>query len=130
LDDGCVSCELQVELDLANGVGLRGILDLVKASREGPPQKGRQMKIVRVVGTATATVKAMGLTGHKLLVVNIEDGAGNVLERSIVATDTVGAGIGDLCIMAQGSAARLPQDCAGLPVDATLIAIVDTVAFK
>ncbi len=83
------------------------------------------MRIVRVIGTATATVKAPGLSGHKLLIVDIEDAAGKVLDAARVAVDTVGAGRGDLCLMVEGSAARIPTD--GLAVDAALIAILDHV---
>ena len=85
------------------------------------------MRIARVIGTATATVKAEGLSGQKLLIVDVEDAHGKVLEPSRVAVDTVGAGRGDLCLMAEGSAARLPSAVAGLAVDAALIAILDHV---
>lgn len=84
------------------------------------------MKIVRVTGTVTATIKVQGLSGQKLMVVDVEDASGKVLEPSLVAVDTVGAGRGDLCLMVQGSSARLPA--AGLPVDAALIAVIDQVS--
>lgn len=84
------------------------------------------MKIVRVIGTATATMKAQGLAGQKLMIVDVQDAEGKVLEPSIVAVDTVGAGRGDLCLMVEGSSARLPAN--GLPVDATLIAVIDHVS--
>jgi ethanolamine utilization protein EutN len=86
------------------------------------------MKIARVTGTVTATVKAPGLSGHKLLVVDIVDAKGAVLERARVAVDATGAGKGDLCLLVEGSSARLPSPVAGLPVDATLIGIVDSVS--
>ncbi len=84
------------------------------------------MKVARVIGTATATIKAPGLAGHKLLVVDVIDATGKVLEGSLVAVDTVGAGRGDTCLMVQGSSARIPVN--GLPVDATLIAVIDEIA--
>ena len=84
------------------------------------------MKIVRVAGTATATVKAKGLAGQKLLVVDVQDAAGKLLQTAVVAVDTVGAGQGDLCLMVEGSAARIPTG--GLPVDAALIAVLDRVS--
>jgi ethanolamine utilization protein EutN len=86
------------------------------------------MKLARVTGTVTATVKAPGLTGHKLLVVDIVDARGAVLEPARVAVDATGAGKGDLCLLVEGSSARLPAPVAGLPVDATLIGIVDAVS--
>lgn len=86
------------------------------------------MKLARVTGTVTASVKATGLVGLKLLVVDVVDAKGAVLESSQVAVDATGAGKGDLCLMVQGSSARLPASVAGLPIDATLIGIVDSVS--
>lgn len=83
------------------------------------------MKIARVTGNLTATVKDSQLTGHRLLVVDVEDGHGGVLEKSLVAADTCAAGPGDLVLLVQGSAARLPAGVTGIPVDATIIAIID-----
>ena len=88
------------------------------------------MRLARVTGTVTATLKESGLTGLKLLVADVEDGAGGVLEKSVVAADAVGAGVGDMVLLAEGSAARLPAACAGQPVDAAAVAIVDEVSLK
>jgi ethanolamine utilization protein EutN len=44
-----------------------------------------------------------------------------------VAVDTVGAGNGDYVLIVQGSSARLTPETKQLPVDATIIGIVDTV---
>lgn len=85
------------------------------------------MRLARVTGTATATVKEAGLTGLKLLVTDVVDGGGAVLAPGVVAADAVGAGVGDLVLLAEGSAARLPSACAGQPVDAAAVAIVDDV---
>lgn len=85
------------------------------------------MKIARVTGTVTASVKAAQLTGHKLLVTDVEDGAGNVLEAAVVAADTCGAGVGDMVMLVTGSAARLPAAVAGVPIDAAIVAVVDHV---
>lgn len=84
------------------------------------------MKIVRAIGTATATIKAEGLSGHKLLIVDVEDASGKVQEPALVAVDLVGAGRGDLCLMVQGSSAR--SAAGGLPVDAALIAVIEYVS--
>lgn len=85
------------------------------------------MKIARVTGTVTATVKEPGLAGTKLLVTDVEDGAGNVLEHSLVAADTSGAGVGDMVLLVQGSAARLSAGTGTLPVDAAIVAVIDHV---
>ncbi len=86
------------------------------------------MKIARVTGTVTATIKAPGLVGKKLLIVDIVDAKGTMLEPSRVAVDATGAGKGDLCLLVEGSSARLPAAIAGLPVDATLIGIIDSIS--
>lgn len=87
------------------------------------------MRIARVVGTVTGTVKEPTLASHKLLIVDIEDGEGNVLEPSVVAVDTVGAGSGERVLVATGSAARIPSPVAGLSVDVAIIAIIDEISF-
>ena len=63
--------------------------------------------------------------GSKLLVVDVEDGAGNVLEHSLVAVDTCGTGVGDLVLVTMGSAARLSSGSGTLPLDAAIIAVID-----
>ena len=83
------------------------------------------MKIARITGTVTATVKDAGLSGTAFLLGNVEDGNGAVLEKAVVAADTCGAGPGDLVLLVTGSAARLPQKVGGRPVDATIVAIID-----
>ncbi len=85
------------------------------------------MKIGRVTGTVTATAKDARLVGLKLLVADVIDGAGNVLESSLVAVDTCGAGVGDGILITFGTAARLPQGMSGAPVDAAAVAVVDRI---
>ena len=86
------------------------------------------MKVAVVTGTVTATVKDAALVGGKLLLTNIIDADDAVLETSVVAWDTVGAGAGDKVLLVQGSAARLAQNASTVPVDACVIAIIDDVA--
>ena len=85
------------------------------------------MKLARVTGTVEATAKDPALAGHKLLLCDVVDGAGAVLEAALVAADTSGAGVGDTVLLTRGSAARMPAAAAGAPVDATIIAVVDAV---
>ena len=47
------------------------------------------MKIARVIGSVTGTVKDGRLVGQKLLVVDIVDASGAVLKPSQVVTDTL-----------------------------------------
>ena len=83
------------------------------------------MRLAKVIGTVTATAKPHSLSGRKLLLVDVVDHEDIVIEKSLVAVDTIGAGVGDICIMSEGSAARMAEYASGLPIDASLIAIVD-----
>ncbi len=47
--------------------------------------------------------------------------------NTIIAVDTMGAGIGELVMFCQGSSARLAGGMKDAPVDAVIIGIVDTV---
>ena len=82
------------------------------------------MQLCRVVGSTVSTVKAPGLAQFKLLNVKPEKGDG----PEFVAVDGVGAGEGDLVLVAVGSAARALPTTRDLPVDATIVAIVDPLA--
>lgn len=88
------------------------------------------MKLARVTGTVEATVKDPGLTGHKLLLVDLIDGEGNVAVPAFVASDTCGAGVGDQVLVTFNAAARLPAATSGAPVDAAVIAVVDRVTIS
>ena len=80
------------------------------------------MLLCRVTGSTVVTVRARGMGGTKLLVVRPEGGGP---ASSFVAVDIVGAGAGDLVLVAQGSAARIPDATASVPTDATIVGIVD-----
>ena len=80
------------------------------------------MLLCRVTGSTVVTVRAGGMGGAKLVVVRPEGGGP---ASSFVAVDTVGAGSGDLVLVAQGSAARIPDATASVPTDATVVGIVD-----
>ena len=91
------------------------------------------MFLARVTGSVVATQKVASLIGHKLLTVEplrVEPATGGRLVgtgRSFVVVDTVGAGQGETVLIVQGSSARLTPETEKLPVDATIIGIVDTV---
>ena len=73
------------------------------------------------------------MSGRKLLLVRpqvVDDKDPEKLRASgntIVAVDSVGAGIGELVLFCQGSSARLAPNMKDAPVDAVIIGIVDTV---
>jgi microcompartment protein CcmK/EutM len=86
------------------------------------------MILCQVVGTAVSTRKDEQLQGAKLLVVVEVDPRGQPLaEATMIVTDAVGAGRGDIVLVATGSAANNTPRTAQAPVDATAVAIVDTV---
>lgn len=84
------------------------------------------MIIGRVVGTCVATQKDEKMEGMKLLVVQGADVHGKPSGGIVVAVDSVGAGIGEIVLYASGSSARQTNITNNKPVDAVIMAIVDT----
>jgi microcompartment protein CcmK/EutM len=84
------------------------------------------MQIAKVVGSAVATIKDERLTGRKLLIVREADESGNAAGKPYVAIDTVSAGTGDLVLIAAGSSARQTDQTKDTPVDAVIMAVVDS----
>lgn len=84
------------------------------------------MKLGRIVGTVVSTRKDASLASLKLLVV---ENLTTALEREggyVVAVDSVGAGEGEVVLYASGSSARLTPATKDKPVDAVIMAIVDS----
>lgn len=85
------------------------------------------MLLGKVVGTVVATRKESTLEGSKLLVVRGLDLDGKPTSTVVVAVDAVGAGVGEWVLYASGSSARQTEATKDRPVDATIMAIIDTV---
>jgi microcompartment protein CcmK/EutM len=83
------------------------------------------MTLARIIGTVWATRKDDGLNGRTLLLAEEIDLDGNGLDKSVVAVDAVGAGVGETVLVVQGSSARLTPETEGKAVDAVVVAIVD-----
>lgn len=71
------------------------------------------------------------MVGQKLLLIepyrlNEERTAMKTTGRTLVAVDTVGAGENEFVLIVQGSSARNTPETKLLPVDATIIGIVDS----
>lgn len=81
------------------------------------------MIIGKVIGSIVATRKNANLVGQKLMIVQPMSESG--VSGNIVAIDDVGAGIGEIVIVAQGSAARIGCAHENAPVDAAIVGIVD-----
>ncbi|QCX33961.1 ethanolamine utilization protein EutN [Caloramator sp. E03] len=83
------------------------------------------MIIAKVVGTVISTRKSCNLVGSKFLIVEPVEEMKLKNENRIVAVDTVGAGVGEIVLVALGSAARVGCNMAESPVDAAVVGIVD-----
>ncbi|MEO0540030.1 MAG: EutN/CcmL family microcompartment protein [Cyanobacteria bacterium P01_A01_bin.105] len=86
------------------------------------------MRLAKVRGTVVSTVKESTLRGVKFLLVQFVSESGEPLPDYDVAADVVGAGPGEWVLITQGSGARKHEGYTNRPVDATVIAIVDTVS--
>ena len=84
------------------------------------------MQIARVVGSTVATIKDEKLVGRKLLIVREADERGTPVGKPYVAIDTVDAGSGDLVLVAAGSSARQTTLTKDSPVDAVIMAVIDS----
>ncbi len=84
------------------------------------------MIIARVLGSAVSTAKDPNLTGMKLLIVAKATPANELCGEPFVAADTVGAGVGELVLIAEGSSARETPHTHAKPVDAAIVGIVDS----
>jgi microcompartment protein CcmK/EutM len=80
-----------------------------------------------VVGTVVSTKKAGDIPGSKYLLVAQSSPSGQAKTNPLVALDVVGAGIGELVIVSQGSSARQTETTKEKPIDAVIVGIVDLV---
>jgi microcompartment protein CcmK/EutM len=84
------------------------------------------MLIAIVIGTTVSTIKDPKLSGQKLLIVRQTDEHGEAFGKPYVAIDTVDAGVGDLVLTCAGSSARQTATTKDTPVDAVIMAIIDS----
>ena len=91
------------------------------------------MFLAKVEGNVVATKKDPSMSGRKLLLLRpqLVDEKDPTKFRpgvnTIVAVDSVGAGVGEMVLFCQGSSARLAPNLKDVPVDAVIIGIVDVV---
>ena len=83
------------------------------------------MFLARVIGTVVASRKDPGLTGTKLLVVQPLKTDRSAQGRSLVAVDSVGAGVTEEVFCVRGREASLPFLPDDVPADAAIVGIVD-----
>lgn len=82
------------------------------------------MIVGKVVGSLVSTRKNDKLIGNKFMVIEPLNKMKSATDQ-IVAIDNIGAGIGEIVLVAQGSAARIGCDMEQAPVDAAIVGIVD-----
>jgi microcompartment protein CcmK/EutM len=91
------------------------------------------MFLAKVTGSLVATQKVDNLRGQKLLLVEPfrldGESRGKLVTtgRSFVAVDALGAGIGEMVLITQGSSARYTPETKELPIDTVIVGIVDRV---
>ncbi|MBO5247065.1 MAG: EutN/CcmL family microcompartment protein [Eubacterium sp.] len=82
------------------------------------------MIIGKVVGSVISTRKNENLVGNKFLIVEPIQSMSRGTDR-LVAIDNVGAGIGEVVLVATGSAARIGCGMESAPIDAAIVGIID-----
>jgi len=91
------------------------------------------MFLARVIGSVVSTKKDEAMKGRKLVMLRplLVDEANPAKFRpganTVVAVDTLGAGLDELVLFCQGSSARQATGMKTLPVDAVVVGIVDAV---
>ena len=83
------------------------------------------MQLARVLGEVVSVMKDPSLTGLKMLVLQPIAASGEPSGRTLVALDSVGAGVGENVFFVRGREAAFPFYPAEPPADATVIGIVD-----
>jgi ethanolamine utilization protein EutN len=83
------------------------------------------MQVARVIGDIVATCKDPELTAIKLLVLQPLGADKLPAGRTLVAADSVGAGVGEVVFFVRGREASFPWLPAEVPVDAGIVGIVD-----
>jgi len=83
------------------------------------------MFLGKVIGTVWSTKKDENLVGAKFLIVRELSLDLKEKERFVVAVDSVGAGEGEVVLVATGSSSRMTSFTKDKPVDAVIMGIVD-----
>ena len=80
------------------------------------------MRIARVVGNVISTVKDVGFTGYKLMIVSYIDEP----QKREIAFDAADAGVGDIVlVVADGGASNIALGDSEIVADVTICGVVD-----
>jgi microcompartment protein CcmK/EutM len=83
------------------------------------------VQIARVIGDVVMTRKDDNLAGIPLLVLQPLAADGTDAGRTLVAVDSVGAGLGEIVFFVRGKEAGFPFHPTQVPADAGIVGIVD-----
>ena len=83
------------------------------------------MQIAKVIGEVVSTMKDANLAGLTLLLLQPLSASGEPTGRTLVALDSVGAGVGENVFFVRGREAAFPFYPAEPPTDAAIVGIVD-----
>ena len=83
------------------------------------------MQLARVIGDIVATRKDDNLAGITLLVLQPIAADGSDAGRTLVAVDSMGAGVGETVFFVRGREASFPFHPTEVPTDAGIVGIVD-----
>ena len=83
------------------------------------------MQLAKVIGDVVVTRKDDNLASRTLLVLQPIDASGSPAGRTLVAVDSVGAGVGETVFFVRGKEAGFPFLPLEVPVDAGVVGIVD-----
>ncbi len=82
------------------------------------------MIVGKVTGSIVSTRKCENLIGNKFMIVEPISSMKGENSR-FVAIDNIGAGVGEIVLVATGSAARIGCGLPDAPIDAAIVGIVD-----
>jgi microcompartment protein CcmK/EutM len=83
------------------------------------------MHLATVIGDVVSTRKDENLHAVKLLVLQPIGADGAAVGRTLVAVDSVGAGVGETVFFVRGKEASFPFHPVEVPADAGVVGIVD-----
>jgi microcompartment protein CcmK/EutM len=83
------------------------------------------VQIAKVIGDVVTTRKDDNLQSITLLVLQPLNGDGTPAGRTLVAVDSVGAGVGETVFFVRGKEASFPFYPTEVPADAGVVGIVD-----
>jgi microcompartment protein CcmK/EutM len=83
------------------------------------------VQLARVIGDVVTTSKDPNLAGVTLLILQPLAADGSPIGRTLVAVDSVGAGVGETVFFVRGKEASFPFHPVEVPADAGIVGIVD-----